>query len=167
MSASSKSNGSPGERSSSPATTPTRASGAAAATAGAGLPELDDWFLKLAAHAWHRDDDEAFAEALRLLRAKARQLAGADPTPLVPTLAALAAATWYETTHWLANLKLDRAQDPDPRDKCYSRALRRCQSAMRTPTLVQRMRLPSMQLNQINLVLGHQQVNASVVSKPG
>ena len=114
------------------------------------LAHEDEEFLKVQAKQWSIDNGRVNEECVKvtrgLIRDKALDLAGPDPSPLVMTLAVTAAVCWWEYSLRLTRLPVNHIRDPDPADRACQRAFKRWLAAARTLATVQKM-APSIQIN--------------------
>jgi hypothetical protein len=122
----------------------------------AALPRSDSDFLELVAHAWNPTDDRAWRWCCEHLRARAVQLMGTDTSPLVASLAAVAAACWVELEQRLIAVRPDRVEESAAVNKTLDRALHRWTVAAKTLAVVRKMQ-PRM--IQVNIAAAQQVVN--------
>jgi hypothetical protein len=135
-----------------PVSTVTKANGVR--RSGAGLPKSDDCWLYVIALRWCEGDEKAAEAVHEDLLQKARELAGPCPTLLEVTLATTAALCWYELSYRIYNASMGKMYELDMSQTYYNRALKRYLSVMRTLANIQKLDLPSIQIN----IAGRQQV---------
>jgi hypothetical protein len=103
------------------------------------------------------DGDKAAGKTLGgMLKAKALELAGPNPSPLVLSLSVTAAVCWWEVSKRAMNLQINRTIDRDYWDKAYTRAFNRWLKISRTLATIQRINPPMVQINLA--AQGHQQI---------
>ena len=134
--------------------------GSGAQPGGAALSWNDDALLRVVALRWSSHEKNS-TTLYGILREKTLALAGPRPTALALTVAATAAAAWYETVQRSAGLQITESRHPDLRDVAYGRAFKRWLAAARTLATIQR--LPAMV--QVNVAHGPQQVNVGADPK--
>jgi hypothetical protein len=127
-------------------------------TAAVALSRLDHNLLRTLAERWAKKNETVAANLYDVVKSKAIEIAGPQPSGLVLSFAVTAAVAWFELSIRSHRLDFDRELCPDVSDVCYQRAFRRWMTAVRTLSIAQRHKLSAVQIN-----MAHQQ---QVVFRP-